>query len=147
MIEPTTVASKASRAPSPGTSSAPAARTSRPTPRSPHRTARSIAERRRSAVGIGRIEAPDVSAQPAAATMRRRALGERGAVPRRVAALLWRRVEARRSVVVAPEPPMSGKTTLLSSLVVFLADDTQPVFLRGLSETFDYAHNVDPKRG
>ncbi|OLC54242.1 MAG: hypothetical protein AUH85_12275 [Chloroflexi bacterium 13_1_40CM_4_68_4] len=42
---------------------------------------------------------------------------------------------------------MSGKTTLLSSLVVFLADDTQPVFLRGLSETFDYAHNVDPKRG
>jgi len=72
---------------------------------------------------------------------------EAGTVSPRMAALLWVLIEARRSIVLASEPPMSGKTTLLSSLVVFLAADTQPVFVRGLSETFDYARIIDPKRG
>lgn len=39
---------------------------------------------------------------------------------------------------------MSGKTTLLSALVAFLPPDTRPIFLRGLSETFDYAREADP---
>jgi hypothetical protein len=65
----------------------------------------------------------------------------------RVAALLWLLLESRRSIVLASEPPMSGKTTLLSALVPFLAHDTQPVFVRGLSETFDYARSIDPSKG
>ena len=70
---------------------------------------------------------------------------EAGTIDRRVAALLWVLVESRRSVLLASEPPMSGKTTVLSALVSFLAADTQPVFLRGLAETFDYARALDPR--
>ena len=72
---------------------------------------------------------------------------EAGTIDRRAAALLWVLLESRRSIVLASEPPMSGKTTLLSALVPFLAADTQPVFLRGLSETFDYTKSVDPAKG
>jgi hypothetical protein len=70
-----------------------------------------------------------------------------GTLHPRIAALLWLLLGARRSIVLASEPPMSGKTTLLSALVSFLSADTQPVFLRGLSETFDYTRNVDPAKG
>ena len=66
MIDPTTVAASASRVPSPGTRSAPAARTSSPTPRSPHRTARSNAERVRSCRGTGRIDASGAGAMGSA---------------------------------------------------------------------------------
>ena len=71
---------------------------------------------------------------------------EAGTLDRRTAALLWLLLESRRSIVLASEPPMSGKTTLLSALVAFLPSDTRPVFLRGLSETFDYARHADPAR-
>ena len=70
-----------------------------------------------------------------------------GTLHPRIAALLWLVIEARRSILLASEPPMSGKTTVLSALVAFLAVDTQPVFVRGLSETFDYAKSVDPDKG
>lgn len=69
-----------------------------------------------------------------------------GTLPRRLAALLWLLMETRRSVLLASEPPMSGKTTLLSALLAFLPPDTSPIFLRGLSETFDYASEADPRR-
>lgn len=74
-------------------------------------------------------------------------IADAGTLHPRVAALLWLLVGSRRSIVLASEPPMSGKTTLLSALVAFLSPDTQPVFLRGLSETFDYTHSVDPAKG
>ena len=70
-----------------------------------------------------------------------------GTLHPRIAALLWLLLESRRSLVLASEPPMSGKTTLLSALVAFLAPETQPVFLRGLSETFDYTRSIDPAKG
>jgi hypothetical protein len=63
---------------------------------------------------------------------------EAGTLSRRLAALLWILLEARRSIVLASEPPMSGKTTTLSALIPFLPADTRHVFLRGLAETFDY---------
>lgn len=67
-----------------------------------------------------------------------------GTLDRRSAALLWLLLESRRSIVLASEPPMSGKTTLLSALVSFLPQDTRLVFVRGLAETFDYAREADP---
>jgi hypothetical protein len=63
---------------------------------------------------------------------------EAGTLSRRLAAVLWLLLESRRSIVLASEPPMSGKTTTLSALIPFLPSDTRLVFLRGLSETFDY---------
>lgn len=71
---------------------------------------------------------------------------EAGTLSPRMAALLWLLVEARRSIVLASEPPMSGKTTLLSALLTFLPPDTRPIFLRGLAETFDYTREADPAR-
>lgn len=70
---------------------------------------------------------------------------EAGTLDRREAALLWLLIESRRSIVLASDPPMSGKTTLLSALVPFLAPEVRPVFLRGLAETFDYASEADPR--
>lgn len=69
---------------------------------------------------------------------------EAGTLDRRLAALLWVLLEARRSVLLASEPPMSGKTTLLTALLPFLPAGTRLVFVRGLSETFDYAREADP---
>lgn len=68
-----------------------------------------------------------------------------GTIDRRVAAVLWLLLGSRRSVLLASDPPMSGKTTLLSALVPFLPAQTRIVFLRGLSETFDYAREGDPR--
>lgn len=70
---------------------------------------------------------------------------EAGTLDRRAAALLILLIESRRSIVLASEPPMSGKTTLLSALVPFLPEDTRPLFLRGLAETFDYVRDADPR--
>ncbi len=69
-----------------------------------------------------------------------------GTIDRRAAAVLWLLLEARRSIVLASDPPMSGKTTLLSALIPFLPPDTRLCFLRGLAETFDYAREGDPRQ-
>lgn len=71
---------------------------------------------------------------------------EAGTLDRRLAALLWLLIEARRSIILASDPPMSGKTTTLSALLAFVSDDTDLVFLRGMSETFDYTTQTDPRR-
>ena len=68
-----------------------------------------------------------------------------GTIDRRVAAVLWLLLGSRRSLLLASDPPMSGKTTLLSALLPFLPDETSIVFLRGLSETFDYTREGDPR--
>lgn len=70
---------------------------------------------------------------------------EAGTLDRRLAAVLWLLLEARRSLVLASDPPMSGKTTVLSALLAFLPADTRLVFLRGLSETFEYTRQGDPR--
>lgn len=54
-----------------------------------------------------------------------------GSVDARLMATLWAVVARRRSVMLASEAPMAGKTTTLSALVDFLPPDTTGVFLRG----------------
>lgn len=72
-------------------------------------------------------------------------IAEAGTLDRRLAAVLWLLLEARRSLILASEPPMSGKTTMLSALLAFLPADTRLVFLRGLSETFDYTRQGEAR--
>lgn len=67
-------------------------------------------------------------------------IADAGTISFRLAALLWIMLEARRSIVLASDPPMSGKTTTLSALMPFLPPRTRHVFIRGLAETFDYTH-------
>lgn len=69
---------------------------------------------------------------------------EAGTLDRRFAALLWLLLEARRSIILASDPPMSGKTTMLSALLAFVPEETDLVFLRGMSESFDYTRQADP---
>lgn len=54
-----------------------------------------------------------------------------GSIDARLMATLWAVVARRRSVMLASEAPMAGKTTTLSALVDFLPPDTTGVFLRG----------------
>ncbi|HET7636438.1 MAG TPA: hypothetical protein VFK93_02040 [Candidatus Limnocylindria bacterium] len=54
-----------------------------------------------------------------------------GSVDARLMATLWAVVARRRSVMLASEAPMAGKTTTLSALVDFLPHGTTGVFLRG----------------
>ncbi len=54
-----------------------------------------------------------------------------GSIDARLMATLWAVVARRRSVMLASEPPMAGKTTTLSALVDFLPPGTTGVFLRG----------------
>jgi hypothetical protein len=54
-----------------------------------------------------------------------------GSVDARLMATLWAVVARRRSVMLASEAPMAGKTTTLSALVDFLPPGTTGVFLRG----------------
>lgn len=56
---------------------------------------------------------------------------ETGSVDLRLMAALWAVVSRRRSVMLASEAPMAGKTTTLSSLVDFLPAGSVGVFLRG----------------
>jgi hypothetical protein len=54
----------------------------------------------------------------------------------RLAAMLWVAMERGASLIVAAEPPSSGKTTTLSALLAFTAPDTAVYFTRGMGETF-----------
>ena len=56
---------------------------------------------------------------------------ESGSLDARLMATLWTVVSRRRSVMLASEAPMAGKTTTLSALVDFLPPGTTGVFLRG----------------
>jgi len=56
---------------------------------------------------------------------------ESGSLDARLMATLWTVVARRKSVMLASEAPMAGKTTTLSALVDFLPPGTTGVFLRG----------------
>jgi hypothetical protein len=71
-------------------------------------------------------------------------LVERGALDVRLAAFLSLSMEARASIVVVAEPHEAGKTTLLTALLDFLPDDTQPVYLRGWYERFSFLDTLPP---
>lgn len=64
----------------------------------------------------------------------------------RTAALCWMVVERHGSMLIAAEPPHSGKTTTLTAFLDFLPNDVRRVFLRGWAETFDFLWQHDPAR-
>lgn len=72
---------------------------------------------------------------------------ESGSVDARLMATLWAVTSRRRSVMLASEAPMAGKTTTLSALVDFLPPGTVGVFLRGWRSDFDWTAEIEPERG
>jgi hypothetical protein len=74
-------------------------------------------------------------------------LVESGSIDARLMATLWAVVSRRRSVMLASEAPMAGKTTTLSVLVDFLPDETTGVFLRGWREDTSWTDEIGPDRG
>ena len=71
---------------------------------------------------------------------------ERGALDVPTAAFLSLAVESRASLLVVAEPHEAGKTTLLTALLDFLPDDSEPIFLRGWYERFSFLETVPPER-
>jgi hypothetical protein len=59
-----------------------------------------------------------------------------GNMDTRLAALLWVAMERGASLIVAADPPSSGKTTTLSALMAFAPPDTAVYFTRGVGEAF-----------
>ncbi|MDP9468433.1 MAG: hypothetical protein M3P32_06805 [Chloroflexota bacterium] len=72
---------------------------------------------------------------------------ESGSLDARLMATLWAVTSRRRSVMLASEAPMAGKTTTLSALVDFLPPGTVGVFLRGWRGEFDWTDEIGPERG
>jgi len=72
---------------------------------------------------------------------------ESGSLDARLMATLWAVTSRRRSVMLASEAPMAGKTTTLSALVDFLPPGTVGVFLRGWRGDFDWTAEIEPERG
>lgn len=72
---------------------------------------------------------------------------ESGALDARLMAALWAVTSRRRSVMLASESPMAGKTTTLSALVDFLPPGTVGVFLRGWRADFGWTDEIGPERG
>jgi hypothetical protein len=54
----------------------------------------------------------------------------------RLAAMLWIVMERGASLIVAADPPSSGKTTTLTALLSFTPPETAVYFTRGMGETF-----------
>ena len=59
-----------------------------------------------------------------------------GNMSARVAAMLWVGLEGGASLIIAADPPNSGKTTTLTALLSFTPPDTAVYFTRGEGETF-----------
>ncbi|MGH2378589.1 MAG: hypothetical protein ACRDGT_08930 [Candidatus Limnocylindria bacterium] len=64
----------------------------------------------------------------------------------RTAALCWMVLGSHGSMLIASEPPHSGKTTTLTAFLDFLPSDVRRVYVRGWAETFDYVKQHDPER-
>ena len=64
----------------------------------------------------------------------------------RTAALCWMVLEAHGSILIAAEPPHSGKTTTLTALLDLVPAGVRRVFLRGWAETFDFVRQTEPGR-
>lgn len=60
-----------------------------------------------------------------------------GNMSARLAGLFWIGLERGASLIVAANPPSSGKTTTLSALLSFTPPQTLVYFTRGVGETFD----------
>ena len=59
-----------------------------------------------------------------------------GNMSARMAALFWIGLERGASIIIAADPPHSGKTTTLTALLSFTPPDTLVYFTRGVGETF-----------
>jgi len=59
-----------------------------------------------------------------------------GNLDARLAAMLWIAMERGASLIVAADPPSSGKTTTLTALLSFTPAETAVYFTRGMGETF-----------
>jgi len=59
-----------------------------------------------------------------------------GNLSARLAAMLWIGMERGASLIVAADPPSSGKTTTLTALLSFTPPATAVYFTRGMGETF-----------
>ncbi|MGZ6214026.1 MAG: hypothetical protein ACXWMG_03645 [Candidatus Limnocylindria bacterium] len=70
-----------------------------------------------------------------------------GSLDARLMATLWAVTSRRRSVMLASEAPMAGKTTTLSALVDFLPPGTVGVFLRGWRGDFEWTDEIGAERG
>ena len=66
-----------------------------------------------------------------------------GNLDARLAAMLWIAMERGASLIVAADPPSSGKTTTLSALLAFTPPDTAVYFTRGQGETFSLPPRSD----
>ncbi len=74
-------------------------------------------------------------------------LAQSGSLDVRLMATLWAIVARRRSVMLASEAPMAGKTTTLSALVDFLPQGSVGVFLRGWQDDDGWTDEIGPERG
>lgn len=54
----------------------------------------------------------------------------------RMAAMFWIGMERGASIIIAADPPSSGKTTTLSALLAFVRPETAVYFTRGTGEPF-----------
>lgn len=70
-----------------------------------------------------------------------------GSLDVRLMATLWAVTSRKRSVMLASEAPMAGKTTTLSALVDFLPPGTVGVFLRGWRGDFEWTDEIGSDRG
>lgn len=61
---------------------------------------------------------------------------EAGSMPPRLAALFWVALERGASLIIAADPPLSGKTTILTALLSFTPPAATAYFTQGLGETF-----------
>ena len=66
-----------------------------------------------------------------------------GSMPPRLAALFWMGVERGSSLLIAAEPPLAGKTTILTALLGFAPPEATAYFTCGMGETFDLPPRSD----
>lgn len=59
-----------------------------------------------------------------------------GNMDARMAAMFWIGMERGASIIIAADPPSSGKTTTLSALLAFTRPETAVYFTRGIGESF-----------
>ena len=59
-----------------------------------------------------------------------------GNMSARLAAMFWIGMERGASIIIAADPPNSGKTTTLSALLAFTPPETMVYFTRGVGEPF-----------
>jgi len=62
---------------------------------------------------------------------------EAGNMDERIAGMFWVAMERGASLIIAADPPSSGKTTTLSALLAFTRPDTAVYFTRGYGEPFE----------